>query len=186
MEAVELRALARAECDSRKRVRLLAIANVRDGMLVEAAARATGMGRATLYRWLARDRAGGPEALADRRRSGRRRTLGAEQRAEVRAWVLAGPDIERDGVVAWRGGDVRAMVERRFQLALSSVYRLLAELRLSALVPRPRHGDADPAAQAAFRETSRRGSGKLARACRPAPRSRSGSPTRCASAKRAR
>jgi transposase len=73
--------------------------------------------------------------------------------------VLAGPDIEQDGVVAWRGGDVRAMVERRFQvkLAVSSVYRLLAELRLSALVPRPRHSDADPAAQAAFRETFRRG-----------------------------
>jgi transposase len=73
--------------------------------------------------------------------------------------VLAGPDVERDGVVAWRGGDVRAMVARRFKvkLALSSAYRLLDELHLSALVPRPRHGDADPAAQAAFRQTSPHG-----------------------------
>ena len=73
--------------------------------------------------------------------------------------MLAGPEIERDGIVAWRGGDVRAMVERRFgvQLALSSTYRLLAELHLSALVPRPHHGDADPAAQAAFQQTSRPG-----------------------------
>jgi putative transposase len=157
--AAELRALARAERDPRKRVRLLAIANVRDGMPVEAAARATGMGRATLYRWLARERAGGPAALNDRPRSGRRRKLGAEQRAEVRAWVLAGPDVQEDGVVAWRGHDVRAMVKRRFavELALSSAYRLLDELHLSALVPRPRHGDADPAAQAAFQQTSPRG-----------------------------
>jgi transposase len=60
-------------------------------------------------------------------------------------------------VVAWRGGDARAMVERRFgvRLALSSTYRLLDELHLSTLVPRPRHGDADPAAQAAFQQTSR-------------------------------
>ena len=67
--------------------------------------------------------------------------------------MLAGPEVERDGVVAWRGSDVRAMVE----LALSSAYRLLDELHLSALVPRPRHGDADPAAQAAFEQTSPRG-----------------------------
>ena len=75
------------------------------------------------------------------------------------AWVLAGPEVERDGVVAWRGGDVRAMVERRFKvkLAPSSAYRLPDGLHLSAPVPRPRHGDADPAAQAAFEQTSPRG-----------------------------
>jgi transposase len=126
-------------------------------MAVEVAARAGGMGRATLYRWLARERTGGPAALGDHPRSGRRRKLDAEQRAEVKAWVLAGPDVERDGVVAWRGSDARAMVERRFgvKLALSSTYRLLGELHLSALVPRPRHSDAAPAAQTAFQQTSR-------------------------------
>jgi transposase len=155
-EAAELRALARVERDPRRRVRLLALANVREGMSVAAAARATGMGRATLYRWLAREHAGGPAALGDRPRAGRRRKLSPEQRAEVKAWVLAGPDREKDGVVAGRGGDVRAMVARRFKvkLALSSAYRLLDELHPSALVPRPRHGDADPAAQAAFEQTS--------------------------------
>ena len=162
--AAELRALARVERDPRKRVRLLAIADVRAGMPVDEAARATGMGRATLYRWLAREQAGGPAALGDRPRSGRRRKLDAAQRAEVKAWVLAGPDQEKlagpdqekDGVVAWRGHDVRAMVERRFKVkpAPSSAYRLLDGLRLSALVPRPRHGDADPAAQVAFEQTS--------------------------------
>ena len=124
VSATELRALARVERNPRKRVRLLAIANVRDGMAVEEAARAGGMGRATLSRWLARERPGGPAALGDHPRSGRRRKLDAEQRAEVKAWVLAGPDVERDGVVAWRGGDARAMVERRFgvKLARSSTY----------------------------------------------------------------
>ena len=63
--AAGLRALARVERDPRKRVRLLAIANVREGMPVEAAARATGMGRATLStagsRASATGRSGGPE-----------------------------------------------------------------------------------------------------------------------------
>jgi transposase len=51
------------------------------------------------------------------------------------------------------------MIEQRFavKLALSSTYRLLSELHLSALVPRPRHSEADPAAQAAFEQTSRSG-----------------------------
>ena len=155
--AAELRALARVERDPRKRVRLLAIANVRDGMPVDEAARATGMGRATLYRWLAREQTGGPAALGDRPRPGRRRKLEAPKRAEGKAWVLAGLGVEKDGVVAWRGHDVRAMIERRFKVkpAPSSAYRLLDGLHLSALVPRPRHGDADPAARAAFERTSR-------------------------------
>ena len=159
-EAAELRALARVERDPRKRVRLLAIANVREGMSVEDAARATGMGRTTLYRWLARERdGGGPAALADRPRPGRRRKLDAAQRAEVRAWVLAGPDVEKDGVVAWRGGDVRALGGGRFvfMVGLSCASRVLYELPVSAVVPPPPHGDADPAAQAAFQQTSRRG-----------------------------
>jgi putative transposase len=186
-EAAELRALARVGRDPGKRVRLLALANVRDGMPVDEAARATGMGRATLSRWLARERTGGPAALKDRPRAGRRRKPDAAQRAEVRAWIVAGPDVERDGVVAWRGGDVRALVERRFKVkrALSSAYRLLDELHLSALVPRPRHGDADPAAQAAFQRTAPHGQGRAAPVCRPAPRSRSGAGTRCASGRRA-
>lgn len=154
--ATEFRALARVERDPRKRVRLLAIANVQDGMTIDDAARTSGMGRATLYRWLARERTGGAAALGDRLRSGRRRKLDAAQRAEVKAWVLAGPEVERDGIVAWRGGDVRAMIEQRFgvKLALSSTYRLLGELHLSALVPRPCHSEADPAAQTAFQQTS--------------------------------
>lgn len=157
--AREFRALARVERDPRKRVRLLAIANVCDGMSVEDAAQAGGMGRATLYRWLARERTGGAVALGDRPRSGRRRKLDAAQRTELKAWVLAGPEVARDGIVAWRGGDVRAMVEQRFgvKLALSSTCRLLGELHLSALMPRPRHSEADPAAQAAFQQTSRHG-----------------------------
>jgi transposase len=155
--ASELRGLARVERNPRKRVRLLAIADVRDGLAVEGAARAGGIGRATLYRWLARERTGGPAARGDHPRPGRRRKLDAEPRAEVKAWVLAGPAVERDGVVAWRGGDAPALVERRFgvKLALSSPCRRLGELPLSALVPRPRHSDADPAAQTAFQQTSR-------------------------------
>ena len=69
--AAELRALARVERDPRQRVRLLAIANVRDGMPVDEAARVTGRGRATPYRWLAREHT----------RAVRRRSVTARARA---------------------------------------------------------------------------------------------------------
>ena len=65
------------ERNPQERVRLLAIANVRAGMAVEGAARAGGMGRATLYRRLARERTGGPAAPGDHPRSGRGRGMGA-------------------------------------------------------------------------------------------------------------
>ncbi len=151
-----LRAQARVERDARKRVRLLAIANVEDGMPVEQAAQVTGMSRATLYRWIGRRRDGDETALADRPRSGRRPKVNDDQRQAVKAWVLAGPDVDKDGVVAWRGHDVQAFLQRQFQitLGLSSTYRLLADLGLSALMPRPRHTGGDPEAQEAFRKPS--------------------------------
>ncbi len=48
IEAAELRRLARREADGRVTSRLLALANVLDGMSREAAARAAGMDRQTL------------------------------------------------------------------------------------------------------------------------------------------
>lgn len=70
--------------------------------------------------------------------------------------MLAGPDVDKDGVVAWRGLEVRAFLQRQFKITpgLSSTDRLLGELGLSARVPRPRHSGSDPEAQEAFRKPS--------------------------------
>ena len=155
--ATEFRALARVERDPRKRVRLLAIANVCDGMTVEQAARAGGMGRATLYDWLGRYRAGGVDGLRDRPRSGRPRLLTSEQEAAFTARIEAGADHTRDGVVACRGVDMRRLLKEEFKVkaGLSSVYRLAHRLGLAWVEPRPQHPKGDPAAQAAFQQTSR-------------------------------
>src|SRR5690554_4697340 len=87
IDAKTLRRLAQDEEDARKRTRLLAMAHIKDGKSVEEAARMTGMGRATLYRWLARVEEEGPAGLCDRPRSGRPRKLGEAERAAVRAWL---------------------------------------------------------------------------------------------------
>jgi transposase len=66
--------------------------------------------------------------------------------------IVAGAELERDGVVAFRGVDAQRILNEEFEIncSLSSTYRLLHRLRLSWLAPRPRHPEADATAQAAF------------------------------------
>ena len=145
-EAAELRATARREPNARTRVRLLGVVNALSGMPVAAAARAVGAGRATLYDWLGRYRAEGIEGLRDRPKSGRPRLLTPEQDAAFKARIEAGPDHAKDGVTtAFRGVDMRRLLKE-----------LAHRLGLAWITPRPRHPKGDPAAQAAFEQTSRR------------------------------
>jgi transposase len=64
----------------------------------------------------------------------------------------AGAVPERDGVVAFRGVDAQRLLKEEFAIdcSLSSTCRLLHRLKLSWLVPRPRHPGADATAQAEF------------------------------------
>jgi transposase len=206
-EAAALRAAARREPNARTRVRLLGVANALSGMPIEAAGRAVGAGRATLYDWLGRYRAEGADGLRDRPRSGRRRLLTPEQDETFRARIVAGP--EKDGVTAFRGVDMQRILKEEFKVkaGLSSAYQLAHRLGLTWVEPRPQHPKSDPAAQAAYKrsppqggvfwrpfsrvrrkrrgmrpeeiqQASRPSSGRPAPTCRTAPRSRSGSRTR--------
>src|ERR687886_3118761 len=109
-----LRRLARRERDGRVTARLIALANVLDGMSREAAARAAGMDRQTLRDWVIRFNAEGVEGLRDQPRSGRRPRMSEGQQAAFKAVVLRGPDPERDGVSARRVIDLCRIAEERF------------------------------------------------------------------------
>jgi transposase len=115
----ELRALARRERDGRVSARLLALANALDGMSRDQAARAAGMDRQTLRDWVHRYNAEGVEGLRDRPRPGRPCALDEGQQAALKGLILRGPRLERDGCVAWRARDLRALVERRFGVGYS-------------------------------------------------------------------
>jgi transposase len=106
----ELRALARRERDGRVCSRLLALANALDGMSRAAAARLAGMDRQTLRDWVHRYNAQGVEGLKDRPRRGRPPRLDDGQQAALKALVLRGPKLERDGYVTWRLRDLCAVV----------------------------------------------------------------------------
>jgi hypothetical protein len=93
LSAEELRVLVRKEDDRRAAMRMLAIANELDGYERAEAAQLAGMSDQALRDAIKRCNAEGLDGLHDRRRPGRPRRLTAEQEAEVKAAVLAGPDI---------------------------------------------------------------------------------------------
>jgi transposase len=138
--------------------RILAIAHVLDGVSRTEAAEACGMDRQTLRDWIHRYNAAGVAGLADLPRSGRTAALSAEQQAEFRALVLAGPELARDGVVRWRCIDLRSVIAKRFEVTMHerSVGKLLRRLELSRVQPRPYNPKQDLEAQETFKKTSPR------------------------------
>jgi transposase len=152
-EAGQLRQLARRERDGRVTARLLAIANVLDGMNRTAAAQVAGMDRQTVRDWVIRYNERGPEGLRDRPRSGRKPRLNEGQQAALKAMILRGPRPEKDGVSRWRIKDLCRIAAERFGV----VYRpggmrgLVKGLNLSWQKTRPRHPQANAAEQKAFK-----------------------------------
>src|ERR671911_592177 len=152
----ELRRLARHERDGRVSARLLALANALEGLPREEAARLAGMTGQTLGDWVQRYNAEGVEGLRDRPRSGRPCALDEGQQAALKALVLKGPKLERDGCVAWRARDLCDVVERRFGVRYgeSGMLRLVKSLDLSRQKARPVHPEADPGARERFKKSS--------------------------------
>jgi transposase len=149
--AAELRRLARRE-SGRVCQRVLLIANMLEGMEHEEAARLAGLSRSAAYEWHNRYEEDGIEGLRDRPRPGRQPRVDAVTSARFKERIAAGAELERDGVVAFRGVDAQRILKEEFDIdcSLSSTCRLLHRMKLSWLAPRPRHPEADATAQAAF------------------------------------
>jgi len=154
--AADLRRAARRSKDTAQSRRLLALALVLEGRSRTEAAQAAGMDRQTLRDWVIRYNEDGIDGLHDRPRSGRRPRLNGEQLAELAQLVEAGPDPVAHGVVRWRCADLKAQIQARFDVTLSArqVERILKRLNFARLSVRPRHPQADPTAQQAFKKTS--------------------------------
>ena len=167
-DAAELRRVARRERDRRISARLLALGNPLDGLPCEEAARLAGMTGQTLGDWVHRYNEEGIEGLGDRPRPGRPCALDEGQQAALKAIILKGPTLERDGCppqtglrpagdpgcVAWRARDLCALVERRFGVRYgeSGMLRRLKGLDLSWQKTRPAHPEADLKAQERFKK----------------------------------
>jgi transposase len=132
--------------------RLLGLALVLEGHGRAEAAKSCGMDRQTLRDWVIRYNAQGIAGLSDRPHGGGAAPkLSAEERVQLSAWVRHGPDIAEDGVVRWRLRDLRDRIMARFFVLMDerSVGRILKTFTFSHMSVRPRHPQADAAAQEA-------------------------------------
>jgi transposase len=188
LTASELRKAAQREKDSTAARRILALALVLEGTDRRRAAESCGMDRQTLRDWVHRYNVEGLAGLRSRKPPGPSSKLTARQESELAALVEAGPDPARHGVVRWRRVDLRDEIERRFGVTLHerSVGKVLAKLGFRRLSVRPRHPQADEAAQQAFKKTLPRPLRRRSPATPKASRSKSGSRTKRGSASRAR
>jgi len=153
----ELRREACRSEDTSQARRVLGIAMALEGATREMAAKVAGMTRQTLRDWVIRYNEGGIAGLKDKRKPGRPPRLQEAQLLELDTVVENGPDITRDGVVRWRCVDLRAIIASKFGVDLSEdqIGRILKQRGYTRLSLRPRHPQADEAAQEAFKKTSR-------------------------------
>lgn len=160
LTAVELRAFARREKDPRVARRMLAIANALDGMSRALSARLAGMDRQALRDWVIRYNEAGLEGLRDRWGDGRPLAVGEGDLAAIKAVILqaAAGQGDRDRP-ALRPVDIARLIEERtgVRYSVSGTHRLMRSLNLSWQKTRPRHPEADPGAQRAFKKTPRPG-----------------------------
>ena len=142
--------------DAKAARRMLALALVMDGVDRTRAAENCGMDRQTLRDWVHRYNAEGLAGLSDRRKGARAPHLAPAQMADLAAWVEAGPDLAKDGVVRWRRQDLQRRIAAAFGVEVHerTVGKYLANLGYRRLSVRPQHPKSDPEAQAAFKKTS--------------------------------
>jgi transposase len=107
----QLRARAAIDRFPHRRARLLALADVREGMPVELAAEAAGVLPRTLYIWLKRGATGGLQSALDRQRG----ALNQAQAIEIAQWIAEAPTNQP----RWRSNRVKNEVLRRFGLEIS-------------------------------------------------------------------
>ena len=158
LTATELRMAAGRTKDSKASRRMLALALVLDGVDRTRAAETCGMDRQTLRDWVHRYNAEGLAGLSDRWKGVRVPRLALAQMAELAAWVEAGPDPARDGVVRWRRQDLQRRIAEAFGVEVHerTVGKYLTALGFRRLSVRPQHPRTDPDAQEAFKKTSAR------------------------------
>jgi transposase len=156
-DAASLREHASRACEASVVRRLLALALVLEGHSRVEAAKTCGMDRQTLRDWVHRYNEQGIDGLSDRPHGGGAPPkLTVEEKTQLAAWVRQGPNVAEDGVVRWRLRDLRDRILARFFVPMDerSVGRILKTLTFSHISVRPRHPQADAAAQEAHKKTS--------------------------------
>jgi transposase len=170
MEARDFRSIGRAAQEELRRRALLLIE--RQGLSQGRAAQLVGVHRQTVNAWVKRYRAQGEEGLLDGRRASPRRgkgILSADEAGQIRQWIVEQtPDQLGLPFALWTSRAVRELIARRLEKRLgpTAVQLYLRRWGLTPQKPLVRAKERQPAAIAAWLETTYPAIAKRARAAR--------------------
>ena len=138
--------LIRRQKDAKQRDRLRAARMALDGKEALEIATMLGRSRRFVQAWVYAYREGGIEAIRPGQSGGRPPKLAREKEQAFKARMLGGVTAADGGVCTLRGVEAMKILEKEFgvRYTLDGVYDLLHRLKLSCLVPRPRHRKNDP------------------------------------------
>ena len=170
MQARDFRSIGRAAQEELRRRALVLIEQ--QGRSQGEAAQLVGVHRQTVNIWVKRYREQGADGVLDGRRVSPRRGQGrltADETQQIRAWIVEQtPDQLELPFGLWTSRAVRELIERRFgkRLGLTAVQLYLRRWGLTPQKPLVRAKQRQPAAIAAWLETSYPAIAKRARAAR--------------------
>jgi transposase len=136
-----LEELIKRQKDAKQRERLRAAQLALDGKQAWEIARMLGRSRRFVQEWVYAYRDGGIEAIRPGKSSGRPTKLPRQKEQAFKARMLGGVTEADGGVCTLRGAQAMKILKEEFGACytLEGVYDLLHRLKLSCLVPRPRH-----------------------------------------------
>jgi len=158
MQARDFRSIGRAAQEELRRRALFLIE--RQGLSQGQAAQLVGVRRQTVNTWVKRHREQGEDGLLDGRRVSPRRgkgILSAEEAGQIRQWIIEQtPDQLGLPFALWTSRAVRALIARRFEkrLGLTAVQLYLQRWGMTPQKPLARAKERQPAAIAAWLETT--------------------------------
>ena len=150
----ELLTLYKTERNPRLARRIQAVYLARKALSCPQIMDITAAKRRTIQNWIRWYNQDGIEGLKDKPRCGRHPKLSAAQQQKLQKRLDAGARPS-DGTCVLNGPAIQRILEKEFGVlyCLNGVYELLHRLGYSCLCPRPRHQQADPELQEAFKKT---------------------------------
>ncbi len=151
--AQELRSAIHHESNGRVRDRIRGVLKAKQGLTANEVAQQLDVSRRAVQDWVRWYNEGKLESLSDAPRTGAPRKCPKDKFDAVRKRIEAGA-LQTDEVCTLRGVDVQRIlaVEYGITQKLSTTYKLMHELGLEPLIPRPRHVKNNPEAMQTWLE----------------------------------
>lgn len=147
----ELRSAIHHESNGRVRDRIRGVLKAKQGFTANEVAQQLDVSRRAVQDWVRWYNEGKLENLSDAPRTGAPRKCPKDKFDAVRKRIEAGP-IQSDEICTLRGVDVQRILAAEYGIIqkLSTTYKLMHELGLEPLIPRPRHVKNSPEAMTAW------------------------------------